>query len=140
MQKGWVTERAYCTLDGQFEALAQVIKTDIEEVNSLPSERRNGCLFVLKRREDEVSPFWVTRTEGNETNAVYFHKVSGENVIRVENTLLKRSLEEEFKITHRWDAENGCCELTVGNTPQTLEEISRRALSPLFFPHLAPHS
>lgn len=136
--KGWVSARANCTVEVAARAIHAAIKSDIEEFNDLPTEKRGcrtfkiddrdytnvGIGFNVDNRHIAGAPrtYWALTFKVNKNNINVFINDAKEQ---------KESL--LFPIEIQWCEETSLCQYLADEQPVTPEEISRKALYPVFF-------
>ena len=129
--ESWVAVRIACTAHMQFEALVEIVDMDVSAVNMLPPDQRNHCTFALVREGDA---FQVQRRKKGESLLFVEFGISRQGLYTKNN--LRWGTGEKFTVSVNWNTESGVCQLTIDDTPVSLQDVSRRALHPLFFPHL----
>lgn len=127
----WVSERAKCTVDLAFRALAEIIDRDVEEANSLSDDIRKGYTFAIEHNGEGLQYRIQVRRNpppnafGFETKSVTFEK--SERQIRIKGDW------DSFVVLPKWDTETATCKLQIDGSTLKPWEISRRALERLFF-------
>ena len=119
----WVKARRDSTIPAIFEALRERVKADVEEFNSSEGADHR-CVF------GEIDSAFSVLLAGS--GSVRFQ----ENPDRI--TVSSESERSEpavtvFSVKPRWDDEADTCHLMLGGSPLELWQISKKALSPLFF-------
>ena len=114
----WVAERAKCNLDLTFEALFQVVKRDVDEINKIhPGD------FELEQNSEGTKP--MIQVKKSDNRKVTFTK--SEVAIRINTP-------EKIILAHpKWNSETTSCKLIVDNQPLKIWQISQLALGDLFF-------
>ena len=131
----WVAERAKCNLELTFDALCQIVKRDVGEMNKLSPKRRRGHTFEFDECAAGPEPVLRVRRfpegepDSEDAHWVIFRQTI--NAIFVEPMIAPK--ETRYEVTPKWNAESGSCELFIGNDVLEVWQVSQRALSPLFF-------
>ena len=111
-------------------ALAEVVKQDVEEINTLPATRERHLAYRLVRVEGEER-FKVEQRQQNPDvllKTCVFEVMDGKKV-RVQPP----APTETFCVSICWDTTNDCCVYQIDDITVALWEISKRALEVLFF-------
>ena len=129
----WVAERAKCNVDLVFEALAEVVRRDVGEVNKLSIKRRRGFAFRFEQSDEGQYPrlrvfrFREGEPDSDATLDVTFKKTI--NTIRVYQVPDRSPL----VAYPRWIEKSATCRLYVDDASIKVWELSQRTLGPFFF-------
>ena len=127
----WVFDRAKCTVDLAFRALAEIIDRDVDEANALPDDIREGYTFEVERKDEglrcriQVSRVPPLHSRGYKTAFVLFEK--SERCIQITGD------HGGFKVLPLWNREAATCELQIEGVQHQAWQVSQRALDRLFF-------
>lgn len=127
----WVSDRAKCTLDLAFRALAEIIDRDVDEANALPNDIRDDHSFQVERNGEglqyriQVRRVPPPNSYGYKTRSVIFEK--SERCIQVAGD------HGGFKVLPMWNRETATCELQIEGVQHRVWQVSQRALDRLFF-------
>ena len=131
----WVAERAKCNLETTFEALCQIVKRDVDEMNKLSVKRRGGHAFRFDECAQGTEPFMrVRRFPEGDPDSESAHWITFRltiNAIIVEPMIAPQKT--RYEVVPRWNEKAGSCELFIGDDVFEVWQVSQRALSPLFF-------
>ena len=127
----WVAARADCKVDLLFEALCQIVKRDVSEVNKLSSDMRGGYIFDASLNGDGTKPllrvYRASETAPDDPRSVVTFEQTRWD-IRIQSRRAKEGI-----VATPWVDEAGTCLLSVDGTRYRVWELSREVLSPLFF-------
>ena len=118
----WVKARGDCTIRSTFQALREQVKADVEEFNGL-EEAGHECALS---------------DEGRGRDSFFVRSTGDRAVVRFEANhrciMVAGAAEDDaFSIKLHWDDDADICRLIVDGRRTTLWQISKKALSPLFF-------
>ena len=123
----WVSGRSECKLDLTFEALTQVVRRDVEEMNGLLASDRSDRTFRIDSNDEGVTPFFRVYAEPDGPSVTFDLKRSAIVIGTYEGNLF---------VQPRWEPSASKCRLYVkndGNHPYEVWQISQLALIDLFF-------
>lgn len=122
----WVRARADCTPDFVFKALRELVWRDVAEANEIPPAKRFRRTFRAETITGGPHPMFRVQRSPDDAS-IFFHLRSTEiHVAHGNNELL-------FAVTPEWNAEESRCDLFVDGVQCELWQISKKALSDLFF-------
>lgn len=119
----WVKARATCTLRTVFKTMHERVEADVAEFN----EHGNGDVFKVV---DEAPDYFFVSLPGDHLRppaAVKFQRTAQCIHVQSERT------DVDFYVKLQWDDSTETCNLTVDGEPLELWQISKKALSRLFF-------
>ena len=128
----WVAERAKCNLDLKFEALCQVVRRDVDEMNKLPCKIRRGYKFVIDENGEGTEPlFQVFRYPEEENGPVRATFERSINSIRINS--IQESGYTDLLVRPTWNKQALTCKLNIGGKSFETWEVSQKALGFIFF-------
>ena len=131
----WVAEHApQCDLDLTFEALAQIVKRDVEEINNLPLEKRQGYSFALKYNGKGTCP--LLRVSRFPEIPFYKRDDLCVTFMKSPEAIEICCVDGDPLLAYpKWDKSASSCKLYVKGQDGNYElwELSKMALKPLFF-------
>ena len=130
-QKNWVELRAACTIHATFDKLIDVIKSDVEQFNKLPPQKRNDQKYTcwsesqggISVREVNGSGEWLTQIP----------PISAQ--ICAASIQIFREQEPLFEVRQEWNNATLSCDLKVDGKCLSLWQISQKAIGDLLFGH-----
>ena len=123
----WITER-FCTLDWVFRnTLYEQIRGDVKRFN----DPEHKCQFVCTLLE--IDEFDEPRFEARCTNRDHRREEVIFLLHKDDHIEIRRPYAEFFKVVPQWSEDTGECELLIDGEVKSLDNISCRALSDLFF-------
>lgn len=129
----WVVERAKCNLDLTFEALAEVVKRDVDEMNQLSPKRRRNYEFSFEQNGEGVTPrlrvIRYPEGEPDADGALYVTFEKSTSAIRI----VQAPDGTAFLASPTWVESTSSCRLQIDGEGFQVWEISQRFLGPLFF-------
>ena len=128
----WVKGRADCNVALNFEALKDIVKRDVGDINSLPEENLKGFKFEFQAAADGLFYFRVYRVHHDR------HRYCEPDFVTITKGVSSIDFEgngdfKDFQADPKWDEKNCACRMYVDNQPFELWELSQKALSSLFF-------
>ena len=128
----WVADRAKCSLDLIFEALAEIVERDVAEMNKLSPKRRRGFAFRYERNgEGTRERLRVSRFPETDPDDSGLHVIFEKSV----HVILIYQAPDGAPLIARpqWVETQSTCRLLVDDSHFKVWELSQRVLGPLFF-------
>lgn len=138
----WVAMRAACQVEAVYEDILKAVQEDVAAMNKLPAQERMNRQYKYKRHRGDQAGVSVADEYGDiATNysrtvpmSVIFAKDANGRCIQIQQKITRPG--EDEGVTPRWNAEKQSCELIWGddtNHPLEVQQVSQKALEPLFF-------
>ena len=126
----WVKARVDCDSRLIFQALLDVVRRDVDEINRAEPGKRHGFQFNLHESPEGTIPrFVVGRTHPN-----YTESPPRGAVFERHPTIVKIILHDEvIEIVPVWDEATSSCRFTIDDIPYKVCQVAQKALSRLFF-------
>ena len=127
----WVTGCARCNRDQIFEDLAEIVKRDVEEMNSLPAKDRRSFRFKFETIEDSIHPsFRVSRVDEK--------GLPGELYVLFEKWkhslhILEAPFGQLSIVKLHWDIPRRVCLVEYNGDHMPVWQLSSSVLSSLYF-------
>ena len=129
--QNWVLDRAQCTLDLTFDAFAEIVERDVNQMNSLSADQRQNLQFRVERNDGGLNQkFQVQRfLEGQPGNQYG----TGVTFVKLRSSIEVSLPEKTFQVVPMWSDKESSCILYVDNKRFETWQISQIALSSFFF-------
>ena len=135
---GWVTERHKCTLGTLFEHVYDFVERDVDEANTIVSElpehpkfdRANGNVGLKKRFYVSGWPI-DSLAEGDQQRVTF--ELDKDKICIKYSRLETLDPPPNLELYKKWDWPRNTCSLDLNGDTLTPEEVSQKALEPLFF-------
>ena len=131
----WVKARAECNVASTFEALAEMVRRDVDEFNDLPERHRQARVFRVEE-QNEGEQELVVESEGDtgqSSRVTIRHRESGvliQTAVGVDGEI------HALHVTPYWTGEE-CRYQIDGNDVLDLWQVSQKALGGVFFERFA---
>ena len=132
-ERHWVMEQGNCTIEYQFQALVQIVKRDIEEMNEFPTAVRRDYTFQPHDDDDRVRPMLTVQRYRTPDDPQDICRFMLDRQAR--DIVVTPHDRPQFQVVVRWSESDRTCHLYIKgeDTPSLLWQISQRALAPQFF-------
>ena len=135
----WLLKRKNCTLDMAFSEMLDLAEVYVKAAEGMGTDRGNKPTFVIEKGGSIKRRFFVRGWPlGTNQTGDY---MTVEFVLEAENNRIGigypdppggRELPNLY-VTQRWNAREVTCALCLENEEWTVEQITQKALDPLFF-------
>ena len=136
-RRNWVARRSACNVDGLFEALCDVVKSDVEEMQQLPPGKRRDYEFSVQE-EERAGILTVAATPSitgfkQPVLTVAFQRDRVDDTIKIHTVYAAPPKNTTLAVTFKWDPKQLSCRLFIGDDAHGLEvwEVSQLTLAPM---------